>query len=150
MAYLGRGKKEDLLVLASELEIEVDPSMKIMAIKNKITQSDTYDEEFTKEIFLSVVEERKRKEELEEKLRKEELEAQQKREEREYELKKLEIESRVRLTQSLPPNESGQHNLDLIKLIPKFKLREDDIVIYLSLFERQAKRSKDLNNGLHC
>ena len=90
MAYLGRGKKEDLLVLASELEIEVDPSMKIMAIKNKITQSDTYDEEFTKEIFLSVVEERKRKEEMEEKMRKEELEEKLRKEESEAQWKREE------------------------------------------------------------
>ena len=106
--------------------------------------------EFIKEIFLSIVEEKKRKEEVDEKMRKEELEARQKREEREYELKKLKTESRVRLTQPSSSSESGQHNFDIIKHISKFKLRENDIIIYLSLFERQAKRSKDLNNGLHC
>ena len=62
-------------------------------------------------------------------------------------MKKIEIESRVRLTQPPSPNERGQYNFDLIKSIPKFQLREVDIVIYLSLFERQAKRCKiDLKN----
>ncbi|KFM68825.1 hypothetical protein X975_06062, partial [Stegodyphus mimosarum] len=169
MAFMGRGKKEDLLVLASELEIQVDPSMKILAIRNKIVQSETYDEEFTKEIFFTIVEERKRKEEIEElrrkeqveeqrrkeeieeKRRKEELEAQQKREQMEFELRKLEIESRTRLTQTTPTNEIGQRNFDLIKLIPKFKLKDDDIMIYLSLFERQAKRAKiDPKDWVSC
>ncbi|KFM56620.1 hypothetical protein X975_07037, partial [Stegodyphus mimosarum] len=73
--------------------------MKILAVRNKIVQSETYDEEFTKEIFFTIVEERKRKEEIEElrrkeqveeQRRKEELEAQQKREQMEFELRKLE------------------------------------------------------------
>ena len=72
MAYSGTGKKDNLLVLITELEIEGDPSMKIMAIKNKITQRDTYNEEFVTETFLLIVEERKRKEEIEEKWRKNE------------------------------------------------------------------------------
>ena len=99
-------------------------------------------EEIEEKLRNEEIEEKLRKEKLEEKLRKEELEAQQKREEREYELKKLEIKSCDELTQPPHPNESGEHNFDLIKLIPKFKLREDDIIIHLSLFERQAERSK--------
>ncbi|XP_042905941.2 uncharacterized protein [Parasteatoda tepidariorum] len=92
-------------------------------------------------MFFSIVEEKRRKEEIEEQRRKDEIEAQEKREQMEFELKKLEIESRTQLTQTSSPNGNVQHNVDLIKLIPKFKLRDDDIVIYLSLFERQAKRT---------
>ncbi|GFR26993.1 hypothetical protein TNCT_462101 [Trichonephila clavata] len=75
MAYLGKGRREDLFVLATELNLKHDKSMTIATLKNLITGSEGYDEELTKNLHATIVgdrksnEERIRAEEQEQKLR---------------------------------------------------------------------------------
>ncbi|GFX88146.1 hypothetical protein TNCV_159611 [Trichonephila clavipes] len=79
MAYLGKGRREDLFVLATELNLKFDKSMTIATLKDLIIGSEDYDEELTKNIHSTIVEDRKareeklRIEEREEKLRFEQL-----------------------------------------------------------------------------
>ena len=72
MAFLGRGRKEDMIVLATELGISVVPTMTAQRIKELITKDEQYDEEFSKNLFTTVVEDRKRRDEIEEKRRQDE------------------------------------------------------------------------------
>ncbi|GFR32365.1 hypothetical protein TNCT_120431 [Trichonephila clavata] len=63
MAYLGKGRREDLFVLATELNLKHDKSMTIATLKNLITGSEGYDEELTKNLHATIVEDRKSNEE---------------------------------------------------------------------------------------
>ncbi|GFW52742.1 uncharacterized protein TNCV_2393221 [Trichonephila clavipes] len=59
MAYLGKGRREDLFVLATELNLKFDKSMTIATLKDLIIGSENYDEELTKNIHSTIVEDRK-------------------------------------------------------------------------------------------
>ncbi|GFV14267.1 hypothetical protein TNCV_806991 [Trichonephila clavipes] len=63
MAYLGKGRREDLFVLATELNLKFDKSMTIATLKDLIIGSEDYDEELTKNIHSTIVEDRKAREE---------------------------------------------------------------------------------------
>ncbi|GFW82098.1 uncharacterized protein TNCV_1170071 [Trichonephila clavipes] len=118
MAYLGKGRREDLFVLATELNLKFDKSMTIATLKDLIISNEYYDEELTKNIHSTIVEDRKvreenlRIEEREEKLRFEQLRLDEQKRKYEFELEKLRIQ-----TQS-----------------------KEDISLYLKLFESQAQR----------
>ena len=60
MSFLGRGKKCDLPVLAKELDLEVvDENMTVLALRRLITASESYDEEFVKALFDTIINTRK-------------------------------------------------------------------------------------------
>ncbi|GFW38640.1 uncharacterized protein TNCV_3880071 [Trichonephila clavipes] len=58
MAFLGRSRKEDLRMLATELGLAPSDNLKIIELKDLITNSDRYDEEFVKDMLSVIVEER--------------------------------------------------------------------------------------------
>ncbi|GFT63910.1 hypothetical protein TNCV_2313991 [Trichonephila clavipes] len=63
MAYLEKGRREDLFVLATELNLKFYKSMTIATLKDLIISSEDYDEELTKNIHSTIVEDRKVREE---------------------------------------------------------------------------------------
>ncbi|GFU18897.1 retrovirus-related Pol polyprotein from transposon 17.6 [Trichonephila clavipes] len=77
MAFLGKGKKQDMLQLAEELGINATLNMTVPSIKIAITNSEGYEEEFVKNLYETIIANGKRLEELEraEKMRLEELRA---------------------------------------------------------------------------
>ncbi|GFX01599.1 uncharacterized protein TNCV_3970991 [Trichonephila clavipes] len=133
MAYLGKGRCEDLFVLATELNLKFDKSMTIATLKDLIIGSEDYDEELTKNIHSTIVEDRKA------------------REEKIYALKskkeKLRIEEREKITLrtiELGADTSKESDTKFLvkevsKFIHRFDLKED-ISLYLKLFGRQAQR----------
>ncbi|GFW56205.1 uncharacterized protein TNCV_3482481 [Trichonephila clavipes] len=142
MAYLGKGRREDLFVLATELNLKFDKSMTIATLKDLIIGSEDYDEELTKNIHSTIVEDRKareeklRIEEREEKLRFEQLRLDEQKRKDEFELEKLRIQ--------LGADTSKESDTKFLvkgisKFIHRFDLKED-ISLYLKLFERQAQR----------
>ncbi|GFW35205.1 uncharacterized protein TNCV_1695201 [Trichonephila clavipes] len=160
MAYLGKGRREDLFVLATELNLKFDKSMTIATLKDLIISSEDYDEELTKNIHSTIVEDRKareenlrieeqkeklrieeqkeklRIEEREEKLRFEQLRLDEQKRKDEFELEKLRIQLGADTSK-----ESDTKFLvkEISKFIHRFDLKED-ISLYLKLFERQAQR----------
>ncbi|GFX39819.1 hypothetical protein TNCV_2645821 [Trichonephila clavipes] len=62
MANLGKVRREDLFVLATELHLEFHKSMTIATLKDLIIGSENYDEELTKNILSTIVEDRKARE----------------------------------------------------------------------------------------
>ncbi|GFY35183.1 retrovirus-related Pol polyprotein from transposon 17.6 [Trichonephila clavipes] len=82
MAFLGKGKKQDMLQLAEELGINATLNMTVPSIKIAITNSEGYEEEFVKNLYETIIANGKRLEELEraEKMRLEELERAEKNE----------------------------------------------------------------------
>ncbi|GFX39829.1 uncharacterized protein TNCV_2645921 [Trichonephila clavipes] len=114
MTYLGKVRREDLFVLATELHLEFHKSMTIATLKDLIIGSENYDEELTKNILSTIVEDRKARE------------------------KKQEEQKEKRADTS---KESDTKFLlkEVSKFINRFDLKED-ISLYLKLFERQAQR----------
>ncbi|GFT72836.1 hypothetical protein TNCV_5065671 [Trichonephila clavipes] len=94
MAFLGKGKKQDMLQLAEELGINTTLNMTVPSIKIAITNSEGYEEEFVKNLYETIIANGKRLEELEraEKMRLEELERAEK-----MRLEELERAEKMRL-----------------------------------------------------
>ncbi|GFV67683.1 hypothetical protein TNCV_4623631 [Trichonephila clavipes] len=65
MAFLGKGKKQDMLQLAEELGINATLNMTVPSIKIAITNSEGYEEEFVKNLYETIIPNGKRLEELE-------------------------------------------------------------------------------------
>ncbi|GFX18733.1 hypothetical protein TNCV_3018911 [Trichonephila clavipes] len=104
MAFLGRSRKEDLRMLATELSLAPSDNLKIIELKDLITNSDRYDEEFVKDVLRVIVKERTATEkqkaaELEEK-QKAVVVAQQR--EREFELEKMKIQLEMQKLSQAP------------------------------------------------
>ncbi|GFV86659.1 retrovirus-related Pol polyprotein from transposon 297 [Trichonephila clavipes] len=143
MAILGRSRKDDLRMLATELGLAPSDNLKIIELKDLITNSDRYDEEFVKDVLSVIVEERTATEkqkavELEEK-QKVVVVAQQR--EREFELEKMKIQLEMqKLSQALVTSQQLENpKLELNRIIPRFNSKEDEMGLYLTIFERQAK-----------
>ncbi|GFS86456.1 peptidase A2 domain-containing protein [Trichonephila clavipes] len=128
MSFFLKGKKEDLLELATELGLEVTVDMTKPMLKNLITKSAGYDEEDTKLMYEGIVEERKERELLEERKRRDIIY---------IELEKLRIEAQIGSNQKILSRNNRTPSNELNKLLPKFDMKED-ISLYLILFERQA------------
>ncbi|GFT14615.1 SCAN box domain-containing protein [Trichonephila clavipes] len=119
MAFLGKGKKQDMLQLAEELGINATLNMTVPSIKIAITNSEGYEEEFVKNLYETIIENGKREEEF-----------------------KIESGFRVNDESNDSTNAcSVTSNLNLKKLIPDFDPKQSDISLYLVIFERQAKRA---------
>ncbi|GFW68617.1 uncharacterized protein TNCV_529711 [Trichonephila clavipes] len=58
MAFLRRFRKDDLRMLATKLGLAPLDNLKIIELKDLITNSDRYDEEFVKDVLNVIVEER--------------------------------------------------------------------------------------------
>ncbi|GFY19070.1 homeotic protein female sterile [Trichonephila clavipes] len=111
MAYLGKGRREDLFVLCTELNLEFDKSMTIATLKDLIIEQKD-------KLRIEQREENLRIEKQKEKLRIEER------------------EERLRFEQL---SDTKFLVKEVSKYIPRFDLKED-ISLYLKLFERQARR----------
>ncbi|GFW75308.1 SCAN box domain-containing protein [Trichonephila clavipes] len=144
MAFLGKGKKQDMLQLAEELGINATLNMTAPSIKIAITNSEGYEEEFVKNLYETIIANGKRLEELEraEKMRLEELERAEK-----MILEELERAEKMRLEEVNDESNDSTNacsvtsNLNLKKLIPDFEPKQSDISLYLVIFEHQAKRA---------
>ncbi|GFV18088.1 retrovirus-related Pol polyprotein from transposon 297 [Trichonephila clavipes] len=149
MAFLGKGKKQDMLQLAEELGINATLNMTVPSIKIAITNSEGYEEEFVKNLYETIIANGKRLKELEraEKIRLEELVKEQALKEKELQLKfdleRFKIESGFRVYDESNDSTNAcsvTSNLNFKKLIPGFDPKQSDISLYLVIFERQAKR----------
>ncbi|GFX05768.1 uncharacterized protein TNCV_5089581 [Trichonephila clavipes] len=138
--------------------------MTIATLKDLIIGSENYDEELTKNIHSTIVEDRKareenlrieeqkeklrieeqkeklRIEEREEKLRFEQLRLDEQKRKDEFELEKLRIQTQSKLGADTSKESDTKFLVkEVSKFIHRFDLKED-ISLYLKLFERQAQR----------
>lgn len=76
MACLGKGRKVALIKLADELELLLGGSETVLRIRNLITSNDEYDEDYVKNIFETILQEKQEHlhREQEELVRKENIE----------------------------------------------------------------------------
>ncbi|GFS78957.1 retrovirus-related Pol polyprotein from transposon 17.6 [Trichonephila clavipes] len=121
MAYLAKGRRQDLLELAETLDISIPDNFKVLDIKDAILKSEGYDVDFTKECLNRIISDRK---ELE-------LRAERDRENQQiFELQKLQL-----ITDTSTTADSNMPKLELHKLF--FDPKTTDVTIFLDLFERQ-------------
>ncbi|GFW19193.1 hypothetical protein TNCV_255201 [Trichonephila clavipes] len=59
MAYLAKGRRQDLLELAETLDISIPDNFKFLDIKDAILKSEGYDVDFTKECLNRIISDRK-------------------------------------------------------------------------------------------
>ncbi|GFT81808.1 CCHC-type domain-containing protein [Trichonephila clavipes] len=118
MAFLGKGKKQDMLQLAEELGINATLNMTVPSIKIAITNSEGYEEEFVKNLYETIIANGKRLEELErtEKMRLEELERTEK-----MRLEELERADKIRL-EELVKEQALKKELQLKFDLERFKI----------------------------
>ncbi|GFT54267.1 CCHC-type domain-containing protein [Trichonephila clavipes] len=116
MAFLGKAKKQDLVLLAEELGQKVSDKMTNIELRNILIGSKDYEEEFVI-AQLSVILEERLERESEEKIQ----------QQREFELEKMRLEIE-------------RSRFDSENLSPLKTKVDGDIVLFLTLFERQAKR----------
>ena len=102
--------------------------------------SENYDEELVKVIIERITEEKEREREREEKEK--EREERERERERNFELEKLRINSSSNTSEIVHPSQAHRHRgkVDINNVMAKFDCKENDISLYLTLFERQAKR----------
>ncbi|GFY54802.1 hypothetical protein TNIN_10741 [Trichonephila inaurata madagascariensis] len=132
MAYLGKARKEDLKLLAEELNLNVGDNMKIADLSKLIITHPDYDEEFSKNLLTIKVEDRKLREQQEVIRKQQELEKE--RLDREFQLEKLRLENeRIKGLTSTP--EAKVSIYELTKVVPKFEMKDGDIVLFFTLFE---------------
>ncbi|GBM25387.1 Pro-Pol polyprotein [Araneus ventricosus] len=138
MTFLAKGKKCDLIALATEMGEEPSPDMNIMGLKALITGSQSYEEEFVKGMLDTIISSRKEEAEKE----------------RKFQLEKMRIEAGMATPNGNLVDERQVHynlRIEMSKAMPKFDAKESDIVLYMSLFERQAKRLKiDPSDWVSC
>ncbi|GBM90471.1 hypothetical protein AVEN_75849-1 [Araneus ventricosus] len=154
MTYLTKGRNEDMFVLAKKLDLETNESMTIKRLKDLILGDTNYDDEFSKNIFLGIIEQRQadleekqrlealaetqRQTELEEKKRQEALAVLKRKDE--VELERLRIEAQLKLcTIASEQDYSNIPTKEVSKFIHKFEAKID-ISLYLVLLERQVHR----------
>ncbi|GFU93608.1 hypothetical protein TNCV_3401801 [Trichonephila clavipes] len=65
MAFLGKGSKVDLQVMATEMGVEDVLGMRVFELRDAILNSEYFDEEFCRNFLNTILEERKRKEKIE-------------------------------------------------------------------------------------
>ncbi|GFX58694.1 hypothetical protein TNCV_803991 [Trichonephila clavipes] len=126
MAFLGRSRKEDLRMLATELGLAPSDNLKIFELKDLIINSDRYDKELVKDFLSVIVEERTTTEkqkavELEEK-QKAVVVAQQR--EREFEQEKMKIQLKMQKLSQAPIT---SQQLENPKIELKIELFRDSI-----------------------
>lgn len=134
MAFLGKGKKCDLTILAQEMGITVPSDARVFQIKDLITKSDNFDESYVRDYLTTIIEERL---------------ATEKEQQNEFELEKLRLQ--IEVQKHLQPSAAAGSdcNLDsavskvkmetnIQQMIPRFK-DTSDIAGYLQIFERQCE-----------
>ncbi|GFX69851.1 retrovirus-related Pol polyprotein from transposon 297 [Trichonephila clavipes] len=143
MDFLGRSRKEDLRMLTTKLGLAKSDNLKIIELKDLITNYNRYDEEFVKDVLSVIVEERT----ATEKRKAAELEEKQKamvlaqHREREFELEKMKIQLEMQKLSQAPITSQQLDNpkVELNRIIPRFNSKEDEMGLYLTIFERQVK-----------
>ncbi|UYV72204.1 hypothetical protein LAZ67_9002170 [Cordylochernes scorpioides] len=146
MTYLAKVRKCDLSKLAYELGEVVPPESRIVDLKHLILNSQSYEEEFAKQLLETLIEDRERIEErerIEDRKRIEDQERiERERKEQmvmEFELEKLRIQT-TRGNNDTSRSTSNDAHYEIRKLMPKYESKDNDLSFYLILFERQAKR----------
>ncbi|GBM23098.1 hypothetical protein AVEN_150518-1 [Araneus ventricosus] len=148
MSLLKRARKEDLISLATDLGENPAPTFSKIDLVSLIQGNKHYDEDDAKLMLETVVTEREERLKMEADRERLKMEAEKEKLKMEFELEKLRMTS----DGSKNPKHEKPSCYELTKTVPSFDSKNGDITLFLSLFERQAKRAqidtKDWVSGL--
>ncbi|GFT77262.1 uncharacterized protein TNCV_182831 [Trichonephila clavipes] len=134
MAFLLKQTKEVLLEVAIDLGVEVNSTLTKSEIKNRICQSEDYNEESVKGLLEGILAEKREAREVKER-----------QETREYELEWLRLSNATETVSVSSADLEGQgvnRRVNLKDLVPKFDAKNADINLFFEIFERQAIKEK--------
>ncbi|GFY23430.1 uncharacterized protein TNCV_3941231 [Trichonephila clavipes] len=126
--------KEVLLGVAIDLGVEVNSTLTKSEIKNRICQSEDYNEESVKNLLEGILAEKREARELKERQAT-----------REYELERLRLSNATETVSVSSADLEGQgvnRRVNLKDLVPKFDAKNADINLFFEIFERQAIKEK--------
>ncbi|GFW11474.1 uncharacterized protein TNCV_3809931 [Trichonephila clavipes] len=124
MAYLAKGRRQDLLELVETLDISIPDNFKVLDIKDAILKSEGYDVDFTKECLNRIISDRKELELRDER---------DKKNQRIFELQKLQITTDIFTTADsalVSSADSNMPKLELHKLLPIFDPKTTDVKFF--------------------
>ncbi|GFU20216.1 retrovirus-related Pol polyprotein from transposon 17.6 [Trichonephila clavipes] len=127
MAFWGKGRKKDLVHVATELGEAVSEDMKVIELKQIIVGSKNFEVEFVRNLLETVMSERMDGERTEVQLERETRE-------REFQLECLRVKQRT----VIKSDGETAFNQNFQKLMPKFNLKTDDISLFLELFREAS------------
>ncbi|KAF8789940.1 hypothetical protein HNY73_005035 [Argiope bruennichi] len=132
MAFLAQSTIDDLKALAMDLGSEVTSDITFINTKDLITKIASYDANFCKTHLAFI-----------QKKTKEEKAAEVKRVEKErffFELEKLKIKPEMqKISRKETVLETNQPRMYITKVVPRFNTKDDEIGLYLTIFEGQLK-----------
>ncbi|GFU16415.1 retrovirus-related Pol polyprotein from transposon 412 [Trichonephila clavipes] len=134
MAFLLKQTKEVLLEVAIDLEVEVNSTLTKSEIKNRICQSEDYNEESVKSLLEGILAENRETREFEERKLI-----------RAFELERMKLANSTDTISVAATDLEGQgvnRRVNLRDLVPKFDAKNADINLFFEIFERQAKKEK--------
>ncbi|UYV74255.1 hypothetical protein LAZ67_11002642, partial [Cordylochernes scorpioides] len=141
LSVISKVRKCDLSKLAYELGEVIPPESRIVDLKHLILNSQSYEEEFAKQLLETLIKDRERIEERERIEDRKRIEDRERKEQMvmEFELEKLRIQT-TRGNNDTSRSTSNDAHYEIRKLMPKYESKDNDLSFYLILFERQAKR----------
>ncbi|GFX64675.1 retrovirus-related Pol polyprotein from transposon 412 [Trichonephila clavipes] len=143
MAFLLKQTKEVLLEVAIDLGVEVNSTLTKSEIKNRICQSEDYNEESVKSLLEGILAEKREARELKE--NRETREFEERKLIRAFELERMKLANSTDTISVASTDLKGQgvnKRVNLRDLVPKFDAKNADINLFFEIFERQAKKEK--------
>ncbi|GFU53029.1 hypothetical protein TNCV_3240031 [Trichonephila clavipes] len=134
MAFLLKQTKEVLLEVAIGLGVEVNSTLTKSEIKNRICQSEDYNEESVKNLLEGILAEKREDREFEERKLI-----------RAFELERMKLANSTDTISVASTDLEGQgvnRRVNLRDLVPKFDAKNANINLFFEIFERQAKKEK--------
>ncbi|GFX16130.1 hypothetical protein TNCV_4703861 [Trichonephila clavipes] len=123
MAFWGKGRKKDLVLVTTELGEAVSEDMEVIELKQIIVGSKNFEEEFVKNLLETVVNERMESENLERQTLAWEVQLEKETRKREFQLKCLRVKQDTVVTKSVGETAFNQN---FQKLMPKFNFKKDE------------------------
>ncbi|GFV99950.1 hypothetical protein TNCV_3567411 [Trichonephila clavipes] len=131
MAFLLKQTKEVLLEVAIDLGVEVNSTLTKSEIKNRICQSEDYNEESVKSLLEGILAEKREARELKER---QEARLMERQETREYEFERLRLSNATETVSVSSADLEGQgvnRRVNLKDLVPKFDAKMQTLIYFL-------------------
>ncbi|GFX58635.1 uncharacterized protein TNCV_418141 [Trichonephila clavipes] len=129
--------------VAIDLGVEVNSTLTKSEIKNRICQSEDYNEESVKSLLEGILAEKREARELKE--NRETREFEERKLIRAFELERMKLANSTDTISVASTDLEGQgvdRRVNLRDLVPKFDAKNADINLFFEIFERQAKKEK--------
>ncbi|GFU48131.1 hypothetical protein TNCV_4229771 [Trichonephila clavipes] len=141
MAFLLKQTKEVLLEVAIDLGVEVNSTLTKSEIKNRICQSEDYNEESVKSLLEGILAEKREARELKE--NRETREFEERKLIRAFELERMKLANSTDTISVASTDLEGQgvnRRVNLRDLVPKFDAKNADINFFLKYLKGRRKR----------